>query len=293
MPLPLNPQPINTSLPATPLHQPKFKILFVCFPRKTKRKEKKIALQFNSMSNQGYRSQSPTSTLRHKRQSRSICLPACFSSMSTHPFDVLQSEGDHCNNCSRSRSPLPEIKDRCLNLISRISGGARPGRGRRRYGSADFSYDPSSYALNFEDDTSRADDQLLFHGFSARLSASSVPTTSHEKKTSPNQLDEILENEECFVATAESKGTTSQANGVASRRRGRSRHSSTSVDFSYEPSSYAMNFEDDVNRDDELISLRKFGGLLAQPSPSKMAAAAGAPPPAKCSTLRPEIAAFS
>ncbi|VVA23903.1 PREDICTED: LOC105637589 [Prunus dulcis] len=289
MPLPLNPQPINTSLPATPLHQPKFKILFVCFPRKTKRSEKKIALQFNSMSNQGYRSQSPTSTLHHKRQSRSICLPACFSSMSNHPFDVLQSEGDYCNNCSRSRSPLPEIKDRCLNLISRISGGARPGRGRRCHGSADFSYDPSSYALNFEDDTSRADDQLPF---SARLSASSIPTTSHEKKTSPNQLDEILENQECFVAKAESKGTTSQANGVASRRRGRSRHSSTSVDFSYEPSSYAMNFEDDVNRDDELISHRRFGGLLAQPSPSKMAAAA-APPPAKRSTLRPEIAAFS
>lgn len=252
------------------------------------------------MLNEELRSQSPTSPLyHHKRHSRSICLPACFSSMSTHPFDVLDNDTDHYHNCNSQsartpppRSPLPEIKDRCMYLISKIGGGVRSGRVRRRNASADFSYDPSSYALNFEDDTGKAEDQLLVNGFSARLSASSIPTTTLEKKVSRNALDEILENEEEFAAEAADKDTEekSRANGgVAQRRRGRSRHSLASADFSYEPSSYPRNFEDDVNRADEIISLRRFGELLAQPKQSLTTA----PPPAKCSELRPEIAAFS
>ncbi|XP_068314336.1 uncharacterized protein [Pyrus communis] len=246
------------------------------------------------MLNEELRSQSPTSPLHHhKRHSRSICLPACFSSMSTHPFDVLDNDADHYHNCNSQRartppprSPLPEIKDRCMHLISKIGGG----RVRRRNSSADFSYDPSSYALNFEDDTSKAEDQLLVYGFSARLSASSIPTTPLKKKVSP--LDEILENEEEFAAEAadKDKEAKSRANGgAAQRRRGRSRHSLASADFGYEPSSYTRDFEDDVNRADEIISLRRFGGLLAQPKQSLTTA----PPPAKCSPLRPEIAAFS
>ncbi|KAM1004026.1 hypothetical protein ACFX2I_004270 [Malus domestica] len=97
---------------------------------------------------------------------------------------------------------------------------------------------------------------------------------------------------EVFAAEVADKDNEAKcrANGdVAQRRRGRSRHSLASADFSYEPSSYARNFEDDVNRADEIISLRRFRGLLAQPKQSLTTA----PPPTKCSPLRPEIAAFS
>ncbi|XP_008378413.2 uncharacterized protein [Malus domestica] len=285
--------------PATsPLHQqPKFETCL--FPEKIKR-TKILQTPILSMLNEELRSQSPTSPLHHhKHHSRSICLPACFSSMSTHPFDVLDNDADHYHNCNSQRartppprSPLPEIKDRFMHLISKIDGGVRSGRVRRRNASAEFSYDPSSYALNFEDDTGKAEDQLLVNGFSARLSASSVPTTPLKKKVSRNALDEILENEEEFAAEAADKDNEAKCRangGVAQRTRGRSRHSLASTDFSYEPSSYARNFEDDVNRADEIISLRMFGGLLAQPKQSLTTA----PPPTKCSPLRPEIAAFS
>ncbi|KAM1350275.1 hypothetical protein ACFX2F_004248 [Malus domestica] len=179
-----------------------------------------------------------------------------------------------------------------MHLISKIGGGVKFGRVRRRNASAEFSYDPSSYALNFEDDTGKAEDQLLVNGFSAQLSASSVSTTPLEKKVSRNALDEILENEEEFAAKAADKDNEAKCRangGVAQRRRGRSRHSLASADFFYEPSSYARNFEDDVNRANETISLRRFGGLLTQPKQSLTTA----PPPTKCSPLRPEIAAFS
>ncbi|TQD91128.1 hypothetical protein C1H46_023303 [Malus baccata] len=179
-----------------------------------------------------------------------------------------------------------------MHLISKIGGGVRSGRVRRRNASAEFSYDPSSYALNFEDDTGKAEDQLLVNSFSARLSASSVPTTPLKKKVSRNALAEILENEEEFAAEVADKDNEAKcrANGsVAQRRRGRSQHSLASANFSCEPSSYTRNFEDDVNRADEIISLRRFGGLLAQPKQSLTTV----PPPTKCSPLRPEIAAFS
>ncbi|KAM1424814.1 hypothetical protein ACFX1X_017495 [Malus domestica] len=251
------------------------------------------------MLNEEFRSHSPTSPLHQKRHLRSICLSGCFSGMSTHPFDVLDNDADYYHNSNNQRartppprSPLPEIKGRCMQLISKIGGGVRSGRVRRRNASADFSYDPSSYALNFEDDACKADDQLL-NGFSARLSASSIPTTPHERKINRNALDDILESEEelAAAAAANENNAKSRANGgVPPRSRGRSRHSSSSVDFSYEPSSYARNFEDDVNRGDEMISLRRFGGLLAQP---KQSLTVTTPPPAKCSALGPEIAAFS
>ncbi|KAA8525531.1 hypothetical protein F0562_007386 [Nyssa sinensis] len=64
----------------------------------------------------------------------------------------------------RSRAhELPEIKGKCRNLISRM--------GRHRRNSADFSYDPLSYALNFDDgaaDDDR-DDGSPVRNFSRRL----------------------------------------------------------------------------------------------------------------------------
>lgn len=62
---------------------------------------------------------------------------------------------------------LPEIRDRCRNLISRW----KSRRHHHQYQSSDFSYDLSSYALNFEDDSAR-DDEFPLRDFSSRLPAS-------------------------------------------------------------------------------------------------------------------------
>lgn len=68
---------------------------------------------------------------------------------------------------------IPELKDKCRSLVSRI------GRSRRHSG--DFRYDPLSYARNFdegpdfdeEEEVSPSD--LQFRSFSARL----PPTPPH------------------------------------------------------------------------------------------------------------------
>ena len=115
--------------------------------------------------------QQPSSSPKIKT---SLC---CFNS-SVHDHQPLKSE-------DKPRSPkspytwlkstaneLPEIRYRCKNLISRI------GRSRKnhhlRWHSADFSYDPLSYALNFEDDT-RVDECPL--NFADRLAPSPSPST--------------------------------------------------------------------------------------------------------------------
>ncbi|XP_062164098.1 uncharacterized protein LOC133870867 [Alnus glutinosa] len=112
--------------------------------------------------------QPSTPSLRHKVKLW------CFSSSVHHSGPP---EGDDQDKPRSPRSPyawikstaqdLPEIRDRCKNLISRI--GCRARSRHHRSHSADFSYDPLSYALNFEDDT-RVDEFPL--NFSARLAAS-------------------------------------------------------------------------------------------------------------------------
>ncbi|KAF8393090.1 hypothetical protein HHK36_021331 [Tetracentron sinense] len=62
----------------------------------------------------------------------------------------------------RSRAnELPEIKEKCRNLISRM--------GKSRRNSADFRYDPLSYALNFDESHV---DEFPLRNFSARLQSS-------------------------------------------------------------------------------------------------------------------------
>lgn len=231
--------------------------------------------------------------LKEKRRSRSMCLPACFSS-STHPFDVLDDE----DYVRAPRSPMiPEIKDRCRNLMSRIGGGgARQGRGRRRAASADFSYDASSYALNFEDETTRAENQLLLRGLPSRLppSVSGSLTPPEKSTTSRHILDDVVEEEEENRSWTQSPASKSSSRNIVSRigRRGRNRHSSMSADFSYDPSSYALNFEDDSSRPDELSPVNGFMERLPH-SPPPSSQSLTSPPPAKCSALRPEIVGFS
>ncbi|KAL4319843.1 hypothetical protein GQ457_18G003010 [Hibiscus cannabinus] len=66
---------------------------------------------------------------------------------------------------SRTPRSSPYIKEKCRNLMAWIGKG-----GHKHYGSSDFSYDPMSYALNFEDEASRAD-ELPSLNFSSRLPA--------------------------------------------------------------------------------------------------------------------------
>ncbi|PSS08165.1 Interleukin-2 receptor subunit beta like [Actinidia chinensis var. chinensis] len=65
---------------------------------------------------------------------------------------------------------LPEIGDKCRHLINRI--GRHHHHHRRHSSSADFRYDPLSYALNFDD--SHVDEAPL-QNFSARVPASPPP----------------------------------------------------------------------------------------------------------------------
>ncbi|KAK7821284.1 hypothetical protein CFP56_037897 [Quercus suber] len=114
---------------------------------------------------------SSTASIKHKVKT-SMC---CFSP-SVHDHQQLKSEDKPRTTSPRSpytwlkstANELPEIRFRCMNLISRI------GKTRRnhhmRWHSADFSYDPSSYALNFQDDT-RVDDECPL-SFLDRLAAS-------------------------------------------------------------------------------------------------------------------------
>ncbi|PON53543.1 hypothetical protein TorRG33x02_305310 [Trema orientale] len=71
---------------------------------------------------------------------------------------------------SRANDPtsyLPEIKDKCRTLISRIGG-----RHHRRRHSADFHYDALSYSRNFDqggDEENDDVDEFPFRSFSSRL----------------------------------------------------------------------------------------------------------------------------
>ncbi|KAL0311732.1 UNVERIFIED_CONTAM: hypothetical protein Sradi_5572500 [Sesamum radiatum] len=67
------------------------------------------------------------------------------------------------------------IKGRCRNFISRMTR-------HRRHSSADFSYDPLSYSLNFHDDAPSSHDEFRAMNFASRLPAS-PPTSRRIPKT--------------------------------------------------------------------------------------------------------------
>ncbi|KAF7817279.1 uncharacterized protein G2W53_031248 [Senna tora] len=121
-------------------------------------------------------------TLRHKLKS-SIC---CFSHAYAHHHGSLDDADLYYKTlrspmpCGswRKKSPSDESSEprrgRSRCLLSRI------GRKHRRYSqSADFSYDPSSYALNFEDDCRADDEEFPFRDFASRFKPlpSSTPTS--------------------------------------------------------------------------------------------------------------------
>ncbi|XP_019453175.1 PREDICTED: uncharacterized protein LOC109354849 [Lupinus angustifolius] len=91
-----------------------------------------------------------------------LCFSCCFPHNRIRPRIVRSS------SLQKPRG----FKEKCTNFISRI------GRRRRRH-SADFRYDPLSYALNFEDNAADDSSVHVLKSFSARL------PSSPQSKTSP------------------------------------------------------------------------------------------------------------
>ncbi|KAE9602336.1 hypothetical protein Lal_00050240 [Lupinus albus] len=97
-----------------------------------------------------------------------LCFSCCF------PHNRIRPRLVHSSSLQKPRgliTAFPHLKEKCTNFISRI------GRHHRRH-SADFHYDPLSYALNFEDNA--ADDRSVhdLKSFSARLPSSPPSKTS-------------------------------------------------------------------------------------------------------------------
>lgn len=72
------------------------------------------------------------------------------------------------------RSEIPELKEKCRGLIARIC------RRTVRRRSADFRYDPLSYAMNFDDgdDGSFGEGDSRYRSFSSRLAPPPVPAAA-------------------------------------------------------------------------------------------------------------------
>ncbi|XP_057968339.1 uncharacterized protein LOC131157900 [Malania oleifera] len=126
-----------------------------------------------------------SSSLKHKLKS-SLCLSCCFRSARRETLDSPSDERPRLIRASsswlRSRAQdLPEIRDKCRNIMSRI------GRSRRQ--SHDFRYDPLSYALNFDEGFEESyDDEFPLRNFSARLPAAKPPPGSAASPTVPREI---------------------------------------------------------------------------------------------------------
>ncbi|KAK8597908.1 hypothetical protein V6N13_095302 [Hibiscus sabdariffa] len=132
----------------------------------------------------------------HQRISLSASTTPLSTPSTTIPTAKNNNKSWLCVTSTSTWLKSPDFKDKCRNLINRIGhgpGGHRRshshcvGRqsqsGRRRH-SADFRYDPSSYALNFDEgcDGSQLDNFPL-RNFSARLPPSPITNSSAEITT--------------------------------------------------------------------------------------------------------------
>ncbi|KAA8521622.1 hypothetical protein F0562_012295 [Nyssa sinensis] len=133
-----------------------------------------------------------TITLRRKFKKHSMSLSCCFNGRSFEEFDSSNDKPMRSRSTwPRSKAlDLPEIRGKCRNVISRM--------GRNRRHSADFSYDPLSYALNFDEGAAEdADDyESPVRNFSLRL-PSSAPTLGAEtmrNAAQPNLSAEMARN---------------------------------------------------------------------------------------------------
>ncbi|XP_008788781.2 uncharacterized protein LOC103706459 [Phoenix dactylifera] len=129
-----------------------------------------------------YEPSSPSSPSSLKQKLRtSICFSCCFRGAAGE--DPVSGAADEERPLSLIRTSsvwlrskaqeLPEIKNRCRGIISRM--------GPQRRHSGDFRYDPLSYALNFDEgfeDDALADEEFRSRNFSSRLPASSPPPSA-------------------------------------------------------------------------------------------------------------------
>ncbi|KAL0330575.1 UNVERIFIED_CONTAM: hypothetical protein Sradi_5044200 [Sesamum radiatum] len=127
-------------------------------------------------------------SLRTRRKKSPVgSIACCFSSTPHHrrrsSFDATFSSSTSIPHPSPRISPSTWIKSmttdsdiikgRCRNFISRMTR-------HRRHSSADFSYDPLSYSLNFHDDAPSSDDEFRAMIFASRLPTS--PPTSASRR---------------------------------------------------------------------------------------------------------------
>ncbi|XP_042485212.1 uncharacterized protein LOC122065465 [Macadamia integrifolia] len=101
-------------------------------------------------------------TVKHRFRS-TLCFSCCFGNGNHEQLEDV----DKQRPIKSKAHEFPEFKEKCRNLISRM------GRGRRH--SADFRYDPLSYALNFDegiDDDHHLNEELPLRNFTSRLPAS-------------------------------------------------------------------------------------------------------------------------
>ncbi|KAK3021241.1 hypothetical protein RJ639_047513 [Escallonia herrerae] len=120
-----------------------------------------------------------TSALRHRRKKSSMSLSSCFhrrrgsfdssSSASSAPLPSPNLKSPPPSWLRSKAHELPEFRGKCRSLMSKM--------GRHRRHSSDFSYDPLSYALNFEEDDHGVaeTEEAPFRDFASRL-PSSPPT---------------------------------------------------------------------------------------------------------------------
>ncbi|KAG0491943.1 hypothetical protein HPP92_005004 [Vanilla planifolia] len=116
----------------------------------------------------------PSPSLRQKIRS-AICFSCCFRGAETE--EEKQAIGPSFIRSSSTwirakAGEIPEIKEKCRGLISRIGKPSRRGYG-------DFKYDPLSYKLNFdeggEDYEADSAEEFFHRNFSSRL----PPTPAH------------------------------------------------------------------------------------------------------------------
>ncbi|KAI4316368.1 hypothetical protein L6164_024354 [Bauhinia variegata] len=131
-------------------------------------------------------------SLRHKLKS-SFC---CFSG-TIHAHHESLENGEY--SYDKLQSPKTPRTPRTRLIWHKKSGQEFPdssrvrsrglrsriGHKHRQSHSGDFSYDPSSYALNFEDDTRTDDEEFPFRHFASRLPASPSPPSSANYKEDP------------------------------------------------------------------------------------------------------------
>ncbi|OIT22622.1 PREDICTED: uncharacterized protein LOC109217366 [Nicotiana attenuata] len=119
-----------------------------------------------------------TSPLSLKQKLKnSLCFSCCFPhhprSNTTTPTTKLHSldyrppppSSDENPSLIWTKNDFPDIKDKCRTIFNFIGNGN--GNRHKRRSSAEFRYDPLSYALNFED--GYEDDEAPLRNFSSRL----------------------------------------------------------------------------------------------------------------------------